>query len=261
MDDLIIKVTVSNNIIKRILCYPLSECGKVLQERIHYLKKIGVTHIISGGPVSIGEGIKVLGKGFSSIVIKAIWKNQIVLMKVRRLDSRRETLEHEAQYLSLANKINVGPKLYVYSKDFIIREYIDGIEFQDWIRREENNAIIKLVLRDIILQCYRLDVIGLDHGELSRPHKHIIISIKHDLPKAFIIDFESASTQRKPHNVTSFLNYILFRKNEISAKVRRILRLNDNDISKVHSLIREYKKRPNFILLENILKNTHLADA
>ena len=47
--------------------------------------------------------------------------------------------------------------------------------------------------------CYRLDQIGFDHGELSNISKHVIVG----KTKASIIDFESSSTKRRPSNVTS----------------------------------------------------------
>jgi putative serine/threonine protein kinase len=54
------------------------------------------------------------------------------------------------------------------------------------------------VTRAILEQCLRLDKIGLDHGELSRLDRHIVVS---DRP--VMIDFESASTVRKTCNVTA----------------------------------------------------------
>lgn len=260
--DYIVKLSPNSDIVNQILCYPLKDVKQyrsLIQERINCLMKLGVTHIILGGSVDIGRGIRVLGKGFSSIVVKALWRGREVLLKIRRLDSRRDTLEHEAQNLILANRVSVGPTLYAYTRDFIVREYVNGITFNEWISVENCVERVKHVLKEVILQCYRLDSIGLDHGELSRPQKHIIISTENEPPKAYIIDFESASTSRKPRNVTSFLNFIIFRKSEIALKMRKILGLDNSNLCELLILAREYKKNTSFNTLKEIMRKMHLT--
>jgi putative serine/threonine protein kinase len=61
------------------------------------------------------------------------------------------------------------------------------------------------VLREILEQCWRLDQAGLDHGELSYAAKHVIINRK---DKPTIVDFETASTNRHPANVTAISQYL-----------------------------------------------------
>jgi len=55
-----------------------------------------------------------------------------------------------------------------------------------------------LLYKKILEDCYSLDRIGLDHGELSNLSKHVIVG-----RKITVIDFESSSTDRKVSNVTS----------------------------------------------------------
>ena len=64
---------------------------------------------------------------------------------------------------------------------------------------------IRLVLNNVLRECYLLDSIGLDHGELSTIDKHVIVGKN----KNTIIDFESSSTNRKPSNVTGATQAIL----------------------------------------------------
>ena len=80
-----------------------------------------------------------------------------------------------------------------------------------------------------------MDAYGLDHGELSRAHKNVIISID-DNPR--ILDFESASLMRRPRNFTSLTQY-LFLGGNIAKKMARIL--GPVDKKELLSCMRDYK--------------------
>jgi putative serine/threonine protein kinase len=60
-------------------------------------------------------------------------------------------------------------------------------------------------LVDILEQCWSLDEAGLDHGELSKAPKHLLVD-KDNRP--FIVDFETASVVRKVINVTSVCQFL-----------------------------------------------------
>jgi putative serine/threonine protein kinase len=64
-----------------------------------------------------------------------------------------------------------------------------------------------------------MDAYGLDHGELSRAHKNVIVS---NTDGATILDFESASLVRRPSNFTSLTQY-LFLGGGIAKKMVRVL--------------------------------------
>ncbi|WP_243678348.1 hypothetical protein [Vulcanisaeta distributa] len=68
-----------------------------------------------------------------------------------------------------------------------------------------SSAELRVILRDLLWQCRRLDSIGLAHNELSRPEDHVIISNG----RAFIIDFESASLNSRVSNVAQILNALI----------------------------------------------------
>ena len=57
---------------------------------------------------------------------------------------------------------------------------------------------LKKTVKKVLEDCYRLDQLGLDHGELSNISKHVIVG-----KKTTLIDFESSSTNRRVSNVTS----------------------------------------------------------
>jgi len=98
-------------------------------------------------------------------------------------------------------------------------------------------------LREILEQCWRLDKIGLDHGELSHAPKHVVINQK-DAP--FIVDFETASVNRKPSNVTSICQF-LFIGGVVAEKVAG--KLGEKDKKAPIEVLKNYKKgrtRENF---------------
>jgi putative serine/threonine protein kinase len=64
-------------------------------------------------------------------------------------------------------------------------------------------------------QCFRLDQAGLDHGELSKAPKHLLVD---KLNRVFIVDFETSSVERRVANVTAVCQY-LFAGNSSAAKI------------------------------------------
>jgi putative serine/threonine protein kinase len=87
----------------------------------------------------------------------------------------------------------------------------------------------------------------LDHGELSRAPKHLIIS-RQDRP--FIVDFESASLNRRPANVTSVCQF-LFIGSETAKQV--IKKLGVKDKKAIAKALRRYKNEKSFKNFCNVL--------
>ena len=84
-------------------------------------------------------------------------------------------------------------------------QYVEGVLISNWLRRRFGQKRVKKVLVDLLEQCWRLDNAGLDHGELSHAPKHVIID---ERDKPWIVDFETASLQRRTANVTSICQYL-----------------------------------------------------
>ena len=106
---------------------------------------------------------------------------------------------------------------------------------------------LKSIIRKTLEDCYNLDKIGLDHGELSNISKHVIISKS----KATVIDFESASTKRKVSNVTSATQGI-FIGSGISKTIKKIYKIPPKE--KMVDVLREYKHDPTRKNFDEILK-------
>ena len=221
------------------------------QNRIAELKKLGVEAVEFRGQKSIVE-MPVLGKGCVGIVLVAYTKAGKAALKIRRTDADRNEMFHEAEMLTKANTVNVGPLLLKTSKNLLLMQLVEGQHFPEWIQKtepEDRNRIVH-VIRDVLEQCYRLDEAGLDHGELSTAPKHIIIDQE---DRAYLIDFETASTERRTANVTSMCQY-LFMGSQTANIVEE--KLGKQDKKQLIKTLREYKQmktRENFLkVLETI---------
>ena len=205
----------------KILGYPKAN-SRQLKSRISELEKLKIKSVLFAGQTTIGI-LQILGKGYVGVVVLAKKKNDIVALKIRRLDSQRSEMQSEAKLLRLANTVNVGPKLYDVSKNFLVMEYLEGDKIENWIHSLKgvgSSKKLKSVVRAILEDCYRLDQIGFDHGELSSISKHVIVGKS----RSTLIDFESSSVNRRVSNVTS-VTQAIFIGSGIAKKVQRIYKV------------------------------------
>lgn len=234
-----------------IIGYP-NGTKKQVQIRIAQMKKLGINSVSFQGDLKLGS-ISVLGKGYVGIVVLAKRRKKIVAVKIRRTDSQRKEMNSEAKLLQIANSSGVGPSLITSSKNFMIMEYLDGKKIGFWIKElKGKGSVLKLksIIKKTLEDCYKLDKVGLDHGELSSISKHVIVGKS----KTTIIDFESSSTKRRVSNVTSATQAI-FIGSGISKSVKKIYKIPSKD--KIIDVLRNYKKdssRKNFDILLKILK-------
>jgi len=231
-----------------IVCYPKHRANeKECRNRINELKSHGVKFIINFGRIKI-DNIYVLGKGFSSVILLTSYGDLPAVIKVRRFDSRRHSLMDECKILSKASLYGVAPYVYLCHKDFIVMEYIHGLHLIEYIRQEINKDTLRRVILELISKAFILDLIGIDHGELSRPWKHVLISHK----GVFIIDFESASMSRRPHNVPCLVNALILNPKsplyEIFSSLRQVERKNIID------LLSLYKKSINYKVFKQLFE-------
>jgi putative serine/threonine protein kinase len=233
----------------KILCYPKCE-QKELEKRLEELKKLGVKSLEFTGERIVG-GIPVLGKGYVGIVVKAYTNFGRAALKIRRIDANRDGMFHEAEMLKKANTNYVGPKLFEVSQNFLLMELIEGLHLPEWLNSldiKRTQEQIRSVLTQILEQCYRLDETGLDHGELSKAPKHIIVDVN-NIPH--LIDFETSSTKRKVSNVTSVCQY-LFLGNQITKIIKEKIGIIDE--KKFVTALRTYKHENSRDNFERILK-------
>ncbi|MEM4374748.1 MAG: hypothetical protein QXI97_07110 [Nitrososphaerota archaeon] len=183
------------------LSYPTSD-SRLWRKRVIELLDLGVKELVLRG---VGDLLKpvVLGKGYRSIVLFCRSGGLDLAAKVRRADSPPTDFPLEAYHISIASGLGVGPKLYSWSPDMIVMEMVEGIGIGQVLRESRGT----LPLGDVMDLCFRMDTNGLDHGQLSDPSHHIMLSGRGPV----IIDYGHTSMARKPRNLTSFISYILNR--------------------------------------------------
>ena len=224
-----------------VICYPRPSKAE-LQKRLKELRNLGVKVLEFSGEKQ-AFNIPVLGKGCVGVVVVAYVDGEKAALKVRRVDADRSRMQREAEMLKKANSVRVGPRLLGVSKNFLLMQFIDGDLLPKWLEKRKGKAQLRKVLHEILEQCWRLDKAGLDHGQLSHAPKHVIIDQKDE---AFIVDFETASVNRKPSNVTSICQF-LFISGVVAEKVAE--KLGRKDKKAIINALKNYKNdrtRENF---------------
>lgn len=212
---------------------------------------MGIQKVSFQGTTQLGK-LQVLGKGYVGVVVLAKKNGKTLALKIRRTDAQRRRMSYEAKLLKIANKVGVGPKLIDYSNNFILMEFIHGKKISDWIKELKGKGtakIAKSAIRQVLEDCRKLDQIGFDHGELSSISKHVIIG-----KKITLIDFESASRERRVANVTSATQAI-FIGSGISKVIHKIYKIpTKDDIIKSLQHYKRNKSKDNFENLLNTLR-------
>jgi len=239
----------------QVLTYPKISLRQA-KSRMKQLERLGVDELVFEGHARIGR-LGILGLGTVGIVVRARTKDRLCALKIRRTDANRPNMEEEVRIATLANRVGVGPEIYAHTRDMILMKLLESQEIVDWLkglrgkgRRDEVRAMIHSLLN----QCRTLDIMGIDHGQLSNLRKHAVIAEG----KPWIIDFESAGTERKPRNVTTAAQYLLV-GGGISPLMRRTLGLRDTEILK--RLLGEYKRDSSDYSYAKILECLKLVPA
>ena len=231
----------------KILGYPKAT-SRQIRSRINELQKLKIKSISLIGPTTLGN-LAILGKGYVGIVVLAKRGSKQVALKIRRTDSQRNKMKNESVLLKLVNSVNVGPKMFVVSKNFLVMEYLEGIKISKWINALKGKGSakrLKSTIKKILEDCYRLDQISFDHGELSNISKHVIVG----KTKSTLIDFESSSTKRRPSNVTS-VTQAIFIGSGIAKKTQKIYKNPSKE--KIIMVLKQYKQEKTQESFEKLL--------
>jgi putative serine/threonine protein kinase len=231
-----------------VLCFPKVNETE-LQSRIEEMRILNVSAIEFCGKTSVyGVRVPVIGKGFVGIVVVAHVYGERLALKIRRLDADRLDLTHEAEMLRKANLANVAPKLVAASKNFLLMQLIDGELLPNWLKANRGADFVLRVLRQVLESCYRLDELGLDHGELSKAPKHVIVDRQ---LKPWIVDFETASDERKPANVPAMCHFLFTSTGEVARSVAEVI--GERKREQVVSALQGYKRNRNRASFDAVL--------
>jgi putative serine/threonine protein kinase len=221
-----------------LICYPkfspLDYATKIKDLFLLDLKFV----ILEGGTILHNNNI--LGKGCEGLVLKVEdTKDEFMALKIKRTDSCRFSMKNEFDFYGLANRFGIGPKVYSYNANMLLMEFLDGSSIENWfLKTKLDSYVIRTAVIDILNQCFILDKINLDHGQLNKLYNHIIISP--DSSRCTIIDFESASTTRKVSNLTSAFQGLFF-KGIISKQINRFINY-ENKKDEFLEQLKGYKK-------------------
>jgi putative serine/threonine protein kinase len=219
-----------------ILTYPRPNLRQA-RSRIKQLAELGIEKITFEGRTKIGR-LGLVGIGTVGLVVKGTGKGEeVYALKIRRADANRESMAEEFRLTQLANRVRVGAPAYACTKDVMCMRYIKGVELEDYVKAATGKGSARRVrelAHGILNQCRKLDLIGLDHGELSNLRKHVII----DGETPYVIDFESASQNRAVKNVTAAAQF-LFVGSRVAPRIRRILSIKSSDA--ILEALRRYK--------------------
>ncbi len=243
----------SIDLLARLMAYP-SEDVAVGKERLYKLKERGVRRIYLWGNTKL-YGVNILGKGKTSIVLLAGMDNQLIVIKILRMDASPDRLRREYEILRLINdkygNERISPRPIFYDTWVLAMEYIHGYSLEEFLSTHiydlDKDELSKILYR-LFYKAYLLDKLGVDHGELSRPSKHVIF--EYDSLEPYIIDFESASTNRVPHNLTSLLQAVLH-KSPASGYLQDLYRFTYVDLI---PLLRRYRREISFSNFKNIIQ-------
>ncbi|MEM1662073.1 MAG: hypothetical protein QXO78_01885 [Desulfurococcaceae archaeon] len=244
MDSKLHPIDPGDPYVKFILCYPKHDCEE-FSSRVKELLDWGISNLVELGKNILG--FRVLGKGYSSIATLAYRGCEKGFLKIRRLDSRRASLEFEGLILDFLDRFNIVPKPMFYSKNFVFMEYLDDcIPIGEFIDKSQNNIDYNSLIKTIAKTTYTLyipDFYGINHSELSRPGDHIYICRN----GVRIIDWESATIKSKPNNVSSFISYLTNRP-----VVRR--KLSNRVLDELIHALRMYKKTYSIKKLQSVVR-------
>lgn len=168
------------------LCYPRHtvDCWKVVQE----LEASGISKICFAGDVVLHNGVRVLGKGHSSVVAAAQTRDgRVVAIKVLRTDAKRGSLLGECRLLRWASVHGASPAPHECSERFIVMSLVWGRSLMSLV---EESMLTARHIVEALEAAYALDNAGILHLELHRPWRNIYYPYRS--VKALIIDLESA---------------------------------------------------------------------
>jgi len=231
--------------LKLLLTYPLFD-ENTYDSRMKELLTLDINAVFAFGKVQLYR-ICILGKGSVGLVTLVKYRKKYFVLKIRRTDANRPNMYDEVVYQSAANSMGIGPFLVNFSENFILMEFVRGFNIVDWYgsNKTANDRILKCAA-SILNQCFVLDCLKLDHGQLNRLDRHIKVS---EEGNPTILDFESSSTGRRASNVTSVCQSI-FLHGPIFNRLKGSI---EKDRELIMKCIRDYKRDMNYEKFEKIL--------
>ncbi|RMX65220.1 hypothetical protein KXD40_005101 [Peronospora effusa] len=125
-----------------------------------------------------------------------------------------ESVTLEARWLQVVNRMGIGAKLIDSGSGWFLCERLEGknvVEFLGQDHKVTTPANARWVIREMLCQCFSMDLMGVNKEEMTHPHRHIIVHRSMQLPgnwRCTFIDFEKCSSSKKPKNVTQLCQFL-----------------------------------------------------
>tara|TARA_Y100000034_G_C6777961_1_gene347496 strand:- start:31 stop:639 length:609 start_codon:yes stop_codon:yes gene_type:complete len=187
------------------------------------------------------NNLKFFDKGKRSLIYIGTYKRKKVGIKIKNPSSRASSrIKNEAKFLKKLNKHDIGPRLILAKKKYIIYEFIEGEQYYKVLHNVNKKKGIKLSLQ-ILDKCRILDKLKINKLEFTRPIKHFFVKNE----KVKMIDFERCYKTKKPKNVTQFCDFL------ISREIKKLFKIDEKKL--IH-LLKKYKKKQTEINYKKIRK-------
>jgi len=178
------------------------------------------------------KNFKFFSKGKRGYIFTAKLNKIRVVIKTNNPKSKAiGRMANEGKWLEILNKKGIGPKLLMYTDNFLMYEFIEGVFILDYLK---NNRDVKPIILELIRQCRVMDELKVNKEEMGHPPKHVIV--KRDR-SVVLVDFERCHRTDKPQNVTQVFQYLMSKEMEQVLNLKGIA-LNQNELIK---LLKEYK--------------------
>ncbi|TMW62277.1 hypothetical protein Poli38472_009770 [Pythium oligandrum] len=120
-------------------------------------------------------------------------------------------VETEAKWIRVMNRMGIGARLVASGTGWLICERLEGHNIVEFLTETATNATVRWVLREMLCQCFTMDMMGVNKEEMTHPTRHIIVHIARSAPQRWqctFIDFEKCQYTKKPKNVTQLCQFL-----------------------------------------------------
>lgn len=178
------------------------------------------------------KNIKKFDEGKRGVIFIGEYKKTKIVIKIKKGESKAiNRIQNEGNFLRILNKYDIGPKVLIAKKDFLMYKFVKGEFILNFIKKNNKNKIKKIIL-NILDQCFIIDKLKINKLEMHKPLKHIIID-----KNPVLIDFERSYFTEHPKNVTQFCQFLMCCKDVFKKKG---LNINNNLVE----ILKKYKKNP-----------------
>jgi len=205
----------------KLLCYPRVEEASCAS-RILELRLLGVEGFCLGP----GRRVHLVGKGHTGVVLLGVRGSRLVAVKSRRTDSRRASLDREARLQMAASLAGAAPSVVGYTRDLIVAEYVGGPTLGEVVKGYKNSYTdedLRLAVIKTLNALKTLDLAGVIHYEIHRPHRNVVFTDEPPRGLALIVDFDSADYGCG--NLSKFASWLIRTFNISLDSLRKHLRL------------------------------------